>query len=154
MLPALFAFALLTCPSQQVTVRGDSLAPLVKEGQTLEVYPVSCAQLAHGDLAVFRTAANKKAPVIKRVEGLPGDRLTLAKDGTVLVNGKPALAADGKPYKTTAQGGRMISLYAGAIPPATYLLLGAPGTLDSGRIGLVGLSEIVGVVKKGSLPKK
>jgi signal peptidase I len=144
----------LACTAETVTVRGDSLAPLVNAGQELSALPPGCATIERGDLVAFKTSAHTQASVIKRVEGLPGDKLAVKENGTVDVNGAPALAADGKPYIATAQGQRMIGLYAGTIPANAYLVLGNPGALDSSRIGLIPATEITFIVKAASLRGK
>jgi signal peptidase I len=138
------------CPNAEVAVHGSSLAPLVKIGQTVSVSPPSCAAISRGDLVLFKTTAHRQALVIKRVGGLPGDRLAVAENGAVIVNDTPAPAPDGKPYIATTRGRRRIGPHAGVIPPGAYLVLGKPGTLDSGRLGLVVASDIVGVVKMKS----
>lgn len=151
MLALLLAAALaFGCDPQTFTVRGDSLAPLVQNGQEIEARPLSCAEVERGDLVAFTTSAHPQAPVIKRVEGVPGDTLSVMDGGAVEVNGAPAADPSGAPYVATAQGSRMIRLYRGVIPPNAYLVLGRPGSLDSGRIGLIPAAEITGVVKAAS----
>lgn len=148
------ASASSTCVVNEVTVRGTSLFPLVKDGQVLASVSPDCVSIERGDLAVFETSAHKGVPVVKRIEGLPGDKLLVTKDGTVTVNGKPALDANNLPYAAGNRGARMIGLYAGVIRNDAYLILGNSGTLDSSRIGLIGKSALVGIVKAETLKIK
>ncbi|MFC6645392.1 signal peptidase I [Granulicella cerasi] len=57
-----------------------------QEGVWAWVFPRRTVQ--RGDVAVFRFPPDPKVDLIKRVVGLPGDRIRL-RDGRVLVNGKP-----------------------------------------------------------------
>ena len=143
-----------SCPVTELTVRGVSLDPLIKEGQVISSIAPDCVKIERGDLAVFVTSANKASPVVKRIEGLPGDKLAVTKEGKIMINGKPALGANGHPYIAGDKGSRMISLYAGVIKDDAYLILGNPGTLDSGRIGLIGKSSLVGIVKAKTIKQR
>jgi signal peptidase I len=136
------AFAAQTSPSS-VMVHGQSMEPLIKDGQLLPFValdcgkePSSCGSLTQGDIVLFQSASHKGMPLIKRIAGLPGDVLALRGNGIVLVNGKPAPDPSGKPYKATSQGRKMLGLYAGN-----------PGSLDSGRYGPISQSQLMGVVK-------
>jgi len=78
------------CPARLVTIRGESLSPLLHDGASVMMEPASCAgAVQRGDLVVFRTGA-RDLPVIKIAKAVPGDRFAVAADGTIRVNGKNA----------------------------------------------------------------
>jgi signal peptidase I len=141
-----------SCPVTSYEVRGTSLDESAPPGSQVSVADISCARIHRGALVVFRTPADPNTPVIKRVVGMPGDTFVTRTDGAVIINGTEATVPAGRPYRLTARGITMLTLYAndyrGGIPPESYLLLGdlPEGTLDSSRIGLVSLHDIVGVV--------
>ena len=131
-------------------MQGNSLAPLVKSGARLKVAPIGCGDVDIGDIVAFKTSALPDSTVVKRVVADGGKHLKLERNGTggvrVFVDGEPALAVDGKPYELSDRAASVLKLYEGSLPPNTLLVLGRPGTLDSAKIGLVPLSDVVGVV--------
>lgn len=141
-----FAPPLWAAAPQSMVVRGQSMAPLLFEGQSVQVLPISEREIRRGDLVVFRAAGNPRAPVIKQVAGLMGDRLELGKDKTVRVNGRVYYGPDGAPYRLSTKGVAMLSLYLGEIPKDRFLVLGRSGTLDSSRFGLISTEDIQCVV--------
>jgi type IV secretory pathway protease TraF len=48
----------------------------------------------------------------------------------------------------------MFSLLSGTIPEGTYIVLGLPGSLDSGRFGPVRREDIIGLLKPIKKRKK
>ncbi len=138
----------------KITIQGQSMEPLLKDGATIAAIPFDCEKNpnaprpARGDIVVFNSGASPEIPLIKRVAALTGDILLVRKDGRVIVNGKPALNPSEKPYIASSKGKRMIGLYAGKIPDNAYLVLARPGTFDSGRFGLISCEQIIGVVKR------
>jgi len=135
-------------------VRGQSLDQSVPSGSEVSVAAPSCTSIQRGDIVVFQTASDTSAPVIKRVEAIPGDTFAVKNDGTILINGKVATIPDGTPYQLSSHGVTMLSLYAadyqGIIPAESYLLLGdvPSGALDSSRLGLISAQQITGVVQR------
>jgi len=136
------------CETETFTVNGSSLAPLVSEGTEVTAAKTSCASVQKGDLAVFETPKNDN-PVIKRVAAVPGDTFKVKDDGMLVVNGEPAQTPEQKPYKATQQTRDMFALYEGELDG--YLLLGKPGSLDSGQIGAIGTDSITHVVSQSQL---
>jgi len=122
-------------------------------GAEVRAVPVDCKSIAHGSFVIFHTAANRRAPAIKRAVGLPGDRFTLRDDGRIFINGKEAKTPRGESYKLSGNRLKLLRLYEadhkGIIPPNLYLLMGdvPTGGLDSSQIGLVPRDEIIGVVE-------
>ena len=98
------------------SVTSHSMTPSLRPGQrlfTLRVWDIR--RLRRGDIVVLRSA-ELGVDVIKRVIGLPGDRVHIDRDGTVAVNGiplaEPYVAVPGGP------GGRF------HVPPGRLLVLG------------------------------
>lgn len=71
-------------PFKAFTMPSESMEPSVPSGAYLLATRRAPAELKRGDLALFMV---NKDPWIKRVVGLPGDRIALV-DGKVLINGK------------------------------------------------------------------
>jgi signal peptidase I len=136
------------CDLRPVMIEGNSLSPLIQDGESVLMSPAACVQeIMRGDLVVFRTGA-QSMPVIKQVKALPGDRFAL-KDRHIFVNGHELMNSGGASYTLDARHSAILSLYeddyGGIIPHDTYLVLGEnpAGALDSSRIGLVHKDDIV-----------
>lgn len=74
---------------QVSVVRGHSMEPSLHDGDRLVVDRVSYSVLDvhRGDVVVLRYPRNPAIDFVKRVVGLPGDRIAM-RDGTLLVNGE------------------------------------------------------------------
>jgi len=136
------------CAARPVAVQGNSLTPMVPDGSSVMMKPLSCAgKILRGDLVIFRTGACNQ-PVIKIVKALPGDRFAV-KNGYISVNDGKLTTSTGEDFRLAESRARMLALYEkrfnGVIPPDSYLVLGdnPSGALDSTRIGLVHRSDII-----------
>ncbi len=137
------------CPARAVTIRGESLSPLLHDGASVMMRPAVCAGgVGRGDLVIFHTGALKE-PVIKKAMGLPGDRFALDDAGQVLINDAALKNSVGVVYILQKSARIMLQSYiqdySGVIPADTYLLLGdgGQGLLDSTRLGLVHRSDFI-----------
>ena len=98
-----------------------------------------------GDLVLFEPpeAVGSKVPYLKTVRGLPGLRIEVGEDGTVLLDGAPAGRA-----KTFALDGRPLAAIApGVIPPGHFYLHADHADSHDSRyaeIGLVPRGRILG----------
>ena len=119
-----------------------------------------------GDVAVFKLPADNKTDFIKRIIGLPGDRIQVRR-GVLHINGAPVrrdpagveltVDASGQPvrvthYTETLPGGRRHSIYENSdnehfdntgvytVPPGHYFMMGdnRDNSQDSRVIGAVG----------------
>ncbi len=146
------------CPVTVYEVRGASLFESAPAGAEIRATPAACKPIAHGSLVLFRTSANRRAPVIKRAIGLPGGRFALRGGGRIFINGAEAKTPRGESYNLSGKRLKLLRLYEtnhkGVIPPGLYLLMGdAPsGGLDSSQIGLVPEADIIGVVDSVTAP--
>jgi len=140
------------------TVRGSSMEPLIKAGQTLillENY-YQCHPVQRGDIVAYNYAGND-VPIIKIVKAIPGDSWRIKKEYQqnsyqIIVNDKPLKNSEGKYYQIPESNIKMLKLYAKSyplLPDNTYLILGnnISGSLDATRFGLVSKSDILGKVE-------
>jgi signal peptidase I len=147
------------CPVRvnQRIVRGNSLEPLIKNGETVKILfgYYRCHEIKRGDVVVYSYAGNKNQ-LIKIVKSLPGDKFNLQKtEGGwhILINGETLKNSENNPYLLDESRQRILSLYErdykGIMPENTYLILGnlTEGTFDSTHFGLVYKSDILGKVE-------
>jgi signal peptidase I len=142
---------------EPLTVRGDSLAPLVNPGSTIRLLYgyYNCHSPEREDIVAYSYAGNE-VPIIKIVKGVPQDKWLLEKvaDGyQIIVNGSPLKNSEGKLYQIPEINIRMLQLYARTypvLPGNTYLILGnqPSGTKDSTTFGVIDKSNIIGKVIK------
>ena len=69
---------------RQLTVTGDSMKPTLMAGD--RVFYIGFTKANYGDLVIF-DAGETYGLVVKRVVGLPGDRVEIAADGRLTRNG-------------------------------------------------------------------
>jgi signal peptidase I len=114
-------------------VRGSSMAPGIQDGDRILVEPWSylIGPIHRGDVVVLRYPLDPQIDYIKRVIGLPGDRLTLA-HGEVWVNGEQLL----EPYVESVDISSTLSV---VVESGTYFVLGdnRPRSSDSREFGAV-----------------
>jgi signal peptidase I len=147
------------CPIkiEEKIVRGNSLEPLIKDGETIEILfgYYDCHPIERNDIVIYFYAGNKN-PIIKIIKGIPGDKFSLKKTNNgwyILINGEILKNSENQPYILDDQGYRLLSLYEkdykGIIPEDAYLILGnlPQGSLDSSHFGLVGKKDILGKVR-------
>ena len=121
---------------EPVLVRGGSMRPTLEPGQRIAVAPL-VRPPARGDLVVV--ARGQRLEVVKRVVGLPGERVRL-RGGRLEVDG----AAVPEPYLATPGAGEL-DLRLGS---AEYLVLGdhRAASTDSRDFGPIGADAILGRV--------
>jgi len=114
-------------------VRGSSMAPGIQDGDRILVEPWSYlfGPIDRGDVIVLRYPLDPEIDYIKRVIGLPGDRVTLA-GGRVWVNGEPLA----EPYVAEVDPSSSLSL---VVEAGNYFVLGdnRPRSSDSREFGFV-----------------
>jgi len=143
--------------TQEMTVRGSSLDPLIKPEQTIKALfgYYDCYEVKRGDIVLF-DYAGKKNLVIKIVKGISGDKFELRKSDSswnILINNQIVKNSEDKPYLISGNAYKMLSLYEkdykGTIPENAYLLLEnhISGSVDSTTFGLIDKSGIVAKVE-------
>jgi len=123
-------------------VRGSSMSPGIHDGDRILVEPWSylLREVARGDVVVLRYPLDPSVDYLKRVIGLPGDRVTLA-DGHVWVNGELL----DEPYVEIIDRSSYLSV---VVEEGTYFVLGdnRPRSSDSREFGFVPQSYLRGRV--------
>lgn len=114
-------------------VRGSSMTPGIQDGDRILVEPWSylLGPIERGDVVVLRYPLDPDIDYIKRVIGLPDDRVTLAR-GQVWVNG--ALLEE--PYVEAVDASATLSV---TVEKGSYFVLGdnRPRSSDSREFGFV-----------------
>ncbi len=87
---SIILFLVINAVSARIRVDGFSMEPTLQSGEFVVVNKLAYrfAEPARGDVVVFHFPRNPDQEYIKRVIGLPGDRISVA-DGTVFINGFP-----------------------------------------------------------------
>jgi signal peptidase I len=124
-------------------VKGHSMEPSLWDGDRLMVDCVSCAfgEVQRGDVVVLRYPRNPDVDFVKRIVGLPGDRVAL-RCGQLYVNG----VQQGTDWTCIADADNMDEL---VVPADNYFVLGdnRPISCDSREFGLVDRALLKGRVR-------
>ena len=128
-----FAFSFYAIFFNLSVVRGSSMTPGIEDGDRILVEPWSYlfGGADRGDVVVLRYPLDPEVDYIKRVIGLPGDRVTLA-EGRVWVNGHLL----DEPYVARVDTSSYLSVM---VEPEHYFVLGdnRPRSSDSREFGQV-----------------
>lgn len=86
---AVILFVGINAVSARVRVDGFSMRPTLEDGEFLLVSKLSYkfGEFNRGDIIVFHFPLNPKEELVKRIIGLPGDKITV-QDGQVFLNGQ------------------------------------------------------------------
>jgi signal peptidase I len=149
---ALAALAARRARLEPMLVKGGSMRPTLDPGQRIAVSPL-VRPPRRGDLVVLARSRPTGAPsggleVVKRVVGLPGERVRLAA-GRLEVDGE----AVPEPYLAGGGGAGDLDLRLG---PAQYLVLGdhRAASTDGRDFGPVGADALVGLVRFAYWPPR
>jgi len=127
---------------QVSVVRGNSMEPCLHDGDRLVVDRVSynLGEVCRGDVVVLRYPRNPEVDFVKRVVGLPGDRIVMRR-GVLYVN--DTMADD---YGCIADHQALAEL---TVPADNFFVLGdnRPISCDSRDFGLVAHSLLKGRVR-------
>jgi signal peptidase I len=139
------AFFMRTSP-----VDGLSMEPRVPAGELLLINTLAykLGPARRGDVVAFRHDAPNPETYIKRIVGLPGERVEV-RDGVVLVNGR----ALSEPYVRFSD---RRSAAAVTVPPHAYYVLGdnRAESDDSRTWGVLHDSDVVGKALAGIWPPR
>nr|WP_245629359.1 signal peptidase I [Geobacillus jurassicus] len=133
-------------------VEGKSMMPTLESGNLLIVNKLSydIGSIHRFDIIVFH--ANKKEDYVKRVIGLPGDRIEYKND-VLYINGKKCDEPYLRPYKQKLgklTGDFTLEEVTGKtrVPPGCIFVLGDNrlSSWDSRHFGFVKISQVVGKV--------
>jgi signal peptidase I len=124
-------------------VRGHSMEPALQDGDRLVVDRVSCTlgQVQRNEIVVLRCPRNPEVDYVKRIVGLPGDRIEMRR-GRLYVNGE-LLIGDYQPVPDEAELPEL------TVPEGHYYVLGdnRPVSCDSREFGLVAQELLRGRVR-------
>ncbi|WP_262689902.1 S26 family signal peptidase [Kordiimonas aestuarii] len=134
------------CDPIEKEIVGKSLEGQLMPGQTVHVLPIACFEPRRMDFVIF-TDDESQNLVIKQVWGMPGDSFHVDDRGGLYVNGEHALTSFDRPYMVNRFFKKKLKKYEGTLDG--YLVLGHPGSLDSGRIGPIDKDVMLGVVLRG-----
>lgn len=132
--------ATLFLPILQVS--GTSMEPTFKDGDIIVLFKSS--RFETGELIAFHHSGKI---LIKRVIGVPGDYITIDKEGTVFVNGNKL----DEPYVTDKSLGDCAVEFPYQVPESSVFVLGDHRSVSvdsrSTEIGPVKYDEIIGKIK-------
>jgi len=139
---ALASVLIITFLYQPVRVEGTSMLPRLEDRDRLFInkFVYHMEPISRGDIVVFRYPRDEEKSYIKRVIGLPGDRLRIVQ-GQVWINGQPIA----EPY--VPEEYRDDRSYAEiTIPPDHYFMMGDHRSIssDSREFGPVARDLIYG----------
>lgn len=143
---SIFAFVYLLI-LQPHKINGQSMMPNFPDGEFLLTDKVTYRykEPQRGDVVVFKPPTNKEEEFIKRIIGLPGDRVSL-NNGKFLVNGLLLQEdyIDGKVY--TSGGSFLREGTSIVIPQESYFVAGdnRPHSSDSRQWGTINKKAITG----------
>ena len=138
----LFCFFMVTFVAQPVRVQGASMQPRIEDNERILVnkFIYRIQGISRGDVVVFYYPRDPSVSYIKRVIGLPGDRIDI-RSGSVFVNGSPVE----EPYLLSAyrDGYDMPETM---VEPGHYFVMGdhRSSSMDSRSFGAVPEKYIYG----------
>lgn len=118
---------IITFLYQPVRVEGTSMLPRLEDSDRLFInkFVYHLSAIERGDVVVFHYPRDPEKSYIKRVIGLPGDRLWIAQ-GQVWLNGKPLRESYlPEEYRDTRSMAEII------VPPDTYFMMGDHRSISS-----------------------
>lgn len=148
------AFAIKAFVLQAFYIPSPSMYPTLRDGDRILVDKLSydLHAIHRDDVVVFAkppldTGEPRVHDLVKRVVGLPGDTISSAPDGQVLIDGRPLAESYLTPDHVTGSGAgppitRMV------IPPGQYFVMGdnRSDSKDSRYFGTISKSLVVGRV--------
>ncbi|UQD51362.1 signal peptidase I [Bacillus methanolicus] len=135
-------------------VKGESMMPTLQDGNKLVVNKIGYqfGKLQRFDVIVFH--ANKKEDFVKRIIGLPGDKIEYRND-QLYVNDKKIDEPYLDIYRKQIPGGRLTGDFTlkeitgkEKVPPGKLFVLGDNrlGSWDSRQFGFISVNQVVGKV--------
>ncbi|PKG25471.1 signal peptidase I [Niallia nealsonii] len=135
-------------------VDGESMMPTLENGNKLVVNKIGykISNLKHFDVIVFH--ANEEDDYVKRVIGLPGDKVEY-KDDHLYINGKKYEESFLDSYRSQVAAGRLTGDFTleeitgkKTVPDDSLFVLGDNrlGSWDSRHFGFISIDQVVGKV--------
>lgn len=137
---AVVLFLIINTVSARIRVDGNSMEPNLHSGNFIIVNKLAYrfGDIHRGDVIVFPSPNGNGEDLIKRVIGLPGDRIAVV-DGQVYVNGQLL----SEPYLTVSPSG---GNYQSAIPRDALYVMGdnRNNSSDSRSWGVLSVENVLG----------
>lgn len=137
---ALVLFLIINSISARIRVDGSSMEPTFQDGDYVIVNKLAyrSGELERGDVVVFPFPLNKEEDFIKRIVGLPGDKLEIIR-GDIFLNGTRI----NEPYLLSDARGDMAEII---VPQGTVFVMGdnRNDSSDSRVWGPLAIDEIIG----------
>lgn len=137
---AMVTVLVLPATIQVVRVQGDSMTPTLLDGQLLLISRLAYRlhPAAHGDVIVFKSPQDPDVILVKRVIGLPGEKIAL-KQGRLYLNALPV----GEPYVLDGDRSAFGPL---GVKTGTLFVMGDHRTVsnDSRAWGLLPVDNVLG----------
>lgn len=140
---------------EPVEVHGQSMQPTFEEADLVMISKLT--SIENFDLIVFKVPNGDN--YIKRVIGIPGDRVEV-KDDELYLNGQvveePYLQSNRAKAHAMGYRGLMADVAALTVPSGCYFVLGdnRAHSLDSRKIGFISEKDVIGEVKLRLSPVK
>lgn len=133
--------------AEPLEVTGDSMEPTLhdKEQILVEKMSMNFDELQRGDIIVFNSPENPKILIVKRIIGVPGDRITIQNEAVYLNGQQLEESYIGNGIKTEAKNALEDGVET-SVPYQSYIVLGDNRTnsTDSRDFGPIKKEEIVG----------
>jgi len=130
-------------------VKGQSMEPNFQNGDYILTSKITYKfrEIKRGDVIILKSPKNPEIEFIKRIIGLPGDKLMI-KDGYVYVNGQRWEEPYVNHPTQTWQGGYVKEGEEFIIPEGFVFVMGdnRPHSSDSREFGPIPIQDIIGVV--------
>jgi signal peptidase I len=135
---------------EPMLVHGDSMRPTLVPGQRIAVGPLR-EPPRRGEVVVLRRPDRRELEVVKRVVGLPGERVRLEADGRLLVDGRELP----EPWLHAAAPARPAALDV-RLGEGEFLVLGdhRDASSDGRAFGPVGAADLIGSVRFAYWPPR
>ncbi len=128
-------------------ISGSSMVPTFQNGQYILTNKIEYKlhNPQRGDVVIFKAPNNPQKDYIKRVIGLPGERVIL-NNNVIYIDGQPLPESYLPPGLKTAPGSFLHENEEIIVPEDKYLVLGdnRPGSSDGREFGPVHKSEFIG----------
>lgn len=139
-------------------VSGPSMQPTFEDGD--RIISVRHAKIDHSDIVILKAPDEKNALYIKRVIGMPGDKIRFTSSGQLYRNGKKVkenyltkgqkMYSQGQPYTTDFTTSKLLVVnHTITVPKGSYFVMGDHRNVskDSRILGFISKKRIIGVVK-------
>lgn len=140
----LFVYLLILQPHK---IKGASMHPNFPDGEYLLTDKVSYrfGEPKRGDVIVFKAPVNEEEEFIKRIIGLPGEKISI-KNSEVSINGTPLTESYIASELLTSGGNFLQEGSSVTVPGGEYFVLGdnRPHSSDSRTWGFVAKKKITG----------